>query len=217
MAINYSIMTTQQLTAEAAPIVGQLKGSKNALGRYLHATLEHAVKHSDGNVVANLYRLLKADDINTGHLKAVRHATLDCTGFVVNCTKDKTNGIRVSCKRDQEVWARTKGDVSDANLTRLIGVELDGAGISTFVNRPKVKKATTSSNDDDGSGNGEVKNAYEAAVGGIAAIMTEINTIAPNDAEILADLQVLLAMESKLKAKLVKLKQRLSGSLLATG
>jgi hypothetical protein len=211
-------MTAQQLTAEAAPIVGQLKGSKNALGRYLYATLEHANKHSDGNVVANLYRLLKTDDINSGHLRAVRHATLDCTGFVLNCTNDKTNGIKVTSKRDQEAWARTKGDISAANLARLIGPEMDGAGISTFVNRPKVKKANKSANDDDGTGNGEVKNSYESAIGGLATIMGEINEIAPNDKELLADLQVLLAMEAKLKSKLVGLKQRLSGSLLgATG
>ena len=216
MSTDYSKMNAQALTAEAAPIIGQLKGSKNALGRYLHAVLEHCLKHSDGNVVANLYRLLKADDINNGHMRAVRHATLDCTGFVINCTNDKTNGIKVTSKRDQEAWAITKGDISEANLTRLMGPEMDGAGISTFVNRPKVKKATTSSNDED-AGNGEVKNAYEATLGGIAAIMTEVNTLDPNNALLAADLQTLLAIEGKWKALLLELKARMGGNMVANG
>ncbi len=216
MAIDYTVMSAQQLTAEAAPVIGQLKGSKNALGRYLHATLVHANKYSDGNVVANLYRLLKADDINSGHLRAVRHATFDCTGFVLKASNPKSGELKISCKRDHTLWLPIK-DQADIKMAQLIGPSLDGAGISTFVNRPKVKKDTNSANDDDGTGNGEVKNAYEAIVGGIAAVMSEINAIAPNDAEVMADLQVLLAMETKLKTKLLELKSRLGGQLVANG
>ena len=147
-------------------------------------------------------------------MRAVRHATFDCTGFVLNCTNPKSGELKVTCKRDHKLWIPIK-DQAEGKLAQLIGPSLDGAGISTFVNRPKAKKDTKSANDDDGTGNGEVKNSYETAIGGLATIMGEINEIAPNDAELMADLQVLLAMESKLKAKLVELKQRLSGSLLA--
>ena len=191
----FTEMDARELTEAAKPIIGQLKGSKNALGLYLHAVLMHAVKHSDGNVVANLYRLLKGDDINNGHLRAVRHAALDCAGFELKCSNPKGGEMKISSKRDQSAWALTKGRISDTNLIRLLGTKEDGAGISTFVNRPKVKKATTSSNDDD-AGNGEVKNAYEATLSGIAAIMTEVNTLDPNNSLLMADLQVMLAIET---------------------
>ena len=212
MTTLYSEMDGKTLTAEASKIVGQIKGSKNALGRYTHAIFLHALKHSDGNIIANLYRLLKADECNASYLRAVRHASIDCTGFVLNCSNNKNEGLKVTSKRDQDAWALIKGETATANMERLLGVELDGSGISTFVNRPKIKKSSTASNDSD-AGNGEVKNAYETAVGSIAEIMTEINAIAPNDADVMADLQTLLEMETKLKTKLLELKSRMAKSL----
>ena len=143
-------------------------------------------------------------------MRAVRHAAVDCTGFVLTCKK-VDGGHTVTSKRDQVAWSLIKGSTANANMDRL--AKDDGAGISTFVNRPKIAKPKKANNDDDGSGNGETKNAYEAAVTGIAAIMFEINAIAPNDAEVLADLQTLLAMETKLKTKLLELKTRLAVSL----
>lgn len=216
MAIDYTVMTAKELTAEAAPIIGQLRGSKNALGRYLHATLVHANTHSDGNVVANLYRLLKADDINSGHLRAVRHATFDCTGFVLKATNPKSSGLKISCKRDHTLWLPIK-EQAEGKLAQLLGPELDGAGISTFVNRPKVKKATTSSNDEDGTGNGEVKNSYEAVIGGLAVIMSEVHELDPNNTLLAADLQVVLAIETKWKTLLLELKARMGGNLVSNG
>ena len=216
MSKLYTEMDARELTAAAAPIMGQIKGSKNALGLYLHAVLVHAVKHSDGNVVANLYRLLKGDDINSGLMRATRHAALDCAGFELKCSNPKGGEMKISSKRDQEAWARTKGDISDANLVRLLGTKEDGAGISTFVNRPKVKKATVSSNDDD-AGNGEVSNSYETAANGLAAILTELNTLAPNDAEVMGALQTLITLEITFKSKLAELKSRQGARMVANG
>jgi|TARA_R100001377_G_scaffold23872_1_gene12903 hypothetical protein len=216
MSIIYSEMTDTELKAEGGKIVGQIKGARNALGRYTHAVLQRTLITSNGEIIAHLYRLLKAEgDVNATYLRAIRHATIDCTGFVLNCSNDKTNGIVVKVKRDQEAWALIKGDIANANMFRLIGEDGLGAGLGTFVNRPKIKKSKKSSNDDD-AGNGEVKNAYEAAVSGIADIMTEINAIAPNDAEVLADLQTLLAMEAKLKAKLLELKGRMANRMTSS-
>ena len=212
MTILYSDMDGKTLTAEAPKVVGQIKGSKNGLGRYTYAIFTHAIKHSDGDIIANLYKLLKADECNASYLRAIRHASIDCTGFVITASNNKTEGLKVTSKRDGAAWALIKGDIATANMTRLLGVELDGSGISSFVNRPKIKTASKSSNDADG-GNGEAKNAYATAVGSIADIMTEINNIAPNDADVMADLQTLLAMESKLKAKLLDLKSRMAKSL----
>ncbi len=214
MSTTYTGMNASALKGEIAVVVGQLNGSNRLLGRFLHAVLEHAVEHSDGNIVACLYRQLKMDDMNSGQLRAVRHAALDCTGFVINCTNDKKNGIQVTAKRDQEVWSRIKESISAANLARLLGPELDGSGISTFVQRAK-KKAKAANDSDNAEKASEVKNSYESAIGGLSTIMSEINEIAPNDAELLADLQVLLAMEAKLKVKLIELKARLGGTLAA--